>query len=99
MLFSDLLDLPYDIDTGRIHSAGLTELLPRTPIDVVEQVYADHGRNADFQNAYGALATGELRWHLRREFAHVLARTSMLDSFRSWFESVAARPREFAERS
>lgn len=61
MKFCDLLRLPVN-EAGIIDAATLSRLLPDTPLDVIEQVYVDHGRKHDFQAQYGALALEVLMW-------------------------------------
>jgi hypothetical protein len=91
MLFRDLLDLPFNSRTNRIDEASLARALPSTPPLVLHDLYADHGRNSDFQTAYGGVDIGALGWKLSTIAADKLTVASINPKFRPWFEMVKSR--------
>lgn len=97
MLFSKLLELPFDRNTGRIDILAIAAALPNTPLAVVEQVYADHGRKDEFQSTYGNVNLQGLRWQLISHTASELCRATMNPAFRQWYEGVGGRARSFSK--
>lgn len=91
MLFSDLLSLPFDQDTGVIDSSSIVAALPDTPLPVAQQVYADHGRKEEFQATYGALDIGSLEWRLLALPAETLCAATVNPQYRSWYDKVSTR--------
>jgi hypothetical protein len=95
MQFSDLLDLPFDANTGIIDAKAIAGTLPTTPTEVALQFYADHGRKDDFQHAYGKLKISQIDWSLVEKRADVLNTASMNEDFHRWFTNVGARAANF----
>lgn len=95
MTFSDLLRLPFDRHTDRISVEAILSALPRTPEAVASQFYADHGRKADHQQAYGDLVLDTIAWSLVTVEAASLSDASTLPQFQSWYSNVGARPARF----
>ena len=87
MLFRDLMGLKYD-NTGRIRLDELALRLPETPDEVLEDVYADHGRKGEFQNLYGNWDLCRISWREVHLKAGVLCGASINPDFQEWYESV-----------
>ena len=97
MKFSELMNLPFDPDTGTVDMVALGRALPDAPLDVREQVLADHGRNPDFQEQYGQIdLTLLLRWQRLELPAVEIIRCTVSRRFSAWFNSVAQRATSFA---
>ncbi len=95
MLFSDLLSLSFDSCTDIIDISTILAALPNTPAAVAQQVYADHGRKAEFQAAYGHLDIARLNWKLLSYPASKLSAATVNPPFRAWFDVVGSRVRRF----
>ena len=91
MRFRNLTRLEYDY-SGRIQANELTRLLPATPDDVLHDLYAEHGRNGEFQDLYGNWNLCRISWREVHLNAVVLCDASMNPSFRRWYEAVKERP-------
>ena len=91
MTFRDLLDRPYNKRNGIIELEALLEALPNTPIEVVKQVYRDHGRNGEHQQEYGELDIGSLSWAKREFAATEIQSCFVLSRFSEWSNSVSQR--------
>ena len=91
MLFRDLMRLECD-DGGRIQSHELTRLLPDTPDDVLQDLYADHGRKQEFQDLYGDWDLCRISWKEVHLNAIVLCGASINPEFNPWYECVKHRP-------
>ena len=87
--FSELLNLPFDPNSGRIDEADIQRALSNTPRDVV-QLLSEHGRNSDFQKQYGPIDIGSLIWE-RREICATDLRVSVFPPFKRYFDAVVAR--------
>ncbi|MBK9497236.1 MAG: hypothetical protein IT475_18065 [Aquimonas sp.] len=98
MKFSDLLDQPYDKDTGIICLDTLCKLLPETPRDVIEQVYSDHGRSSEFQKQYRDIDLLSVEWVSIHIPANEIINASYYDDFERWYLVVQARLDEFANK-
>ena len=96
MLFSHLLKLPYNQNTLVIDIPSIVSKLPNTPLPVVQQLYADHGRNEDFQELYGNLNIVGLKWELVSYPASKLYTASINPQYCSWYKRVGNRVKLFA---
>lgn len=94
MKFRDLLRLPVN-EAGIIDAATLSRLLPDTPLDVIEQVYADHGRKHDFQAQYGALDLEALMWTKVARPASALIECGHFAEFSPWMHMVEQKVADF----
>lgn len=94
MKFSELLSQEHN-SAGIIDAAGLTQRLPDTPLDVIAQLYADHGRKHDFQSQYGALDIAALKWTNVARTAEELLECCNFAEFTHWMNSVAQRAVDF----
>ncbi|MGL5031412.1 MAG: hypothetical protein ACRC5V_08600 [Aeromonas sp.] len=92
MKFSDLMSLNKD-EAGNILIADLKVKLPNTPIDVLEQFYADHGRKYDFQVQYADLNISNLEWSLVALSYNKIAESSIFLDFRH-FTNICAKKSE-----
>lgn len=95
MKFRDLLDLPYNEKNGIIELEAILEVLPNTPLEVVKQVYQDHGRNGEHQKEYGELDIGSLAWEKKRITAADIQPCFMLSRFSEWPYRVSQRLDQF----
>ncbi len=95
MLFSDLLNLPYDQNTGVIETSDIIDCLVDTPVAIVSDLFSDHGRRTDFQSMYGHLEISAINWTLVSLPAHAICLASINEDFRKWFEGVANRASNF----
>ena len=98
MLFSKLLDLPFDSGTNKIDLRSIRSALPATPLAVSCQVYEAHGRNSAFQALYGSLDIQKVKWQLRSMRASTLCRSSYNPLYASWVESVTRRLETFQKQ-
>ncbi|UYM14589.1 hypothetical protein [Endozoicomonas euniceicola] len=98
MKFHDLMDIPYNQDTGCIDKIYLESKLTKTPEDVLQQLYHEHGRNFDFQSQYKEIDISEITWELQELQAEELLRISYYHEFSPWFEGVLKRPESFKTR-
>lgn len=98
MKFADLLDLPYDTNTGIIAVEAILAAVPNTPLSVAQQFYADHGRKHDHQSTYWHLPIDQLAWSLIHVEAGLISRASVIQEFRPWFTSVANRAANYDTR-
>lgn len=96
--FADLLNVDFDPASGMIRMLDLRALLPDTPDEVMQQVYADHGRKHEFQEQYGHLEIDDLRWEKFEEIAENLAQCTCYPEFRRFIEIRRGFSEEFAER-
>lgn len=97
MLFSLLMSLSY-AESGIIELDALRQALPSTPEDVLNQFYADHGRNCAFQNQYGHLDINRIEWQLKRVPAEQIISCTVWREFQNWCDSVAERVNGFATK-
>lgn len=97
MLFSSLMSLSY-AESGIIELDALRQALPSTPEDVLNQFYADHGRNCAFQNQYGHLDINCIEWQLKRVPAEQIISCTVWREFQNWCDSVAERVNGFATK-
>ena len=81
MKFSDLMNFRHD-ESGNIVMEDLVDALPNTPQDVIEQFYADHGRNCFFQEQYRDIEISCLKWELRCLSFNEISDVSVYDRFR-----------------
>lgn len=95
MLFFSLMNLSY-AESGRIDLDALRQALPSTPENVLNQVYADHGRNCAFQRQYRHLDIGRIEWKLERVSGEEIVACTVWPEFQDWFDSVACRVNAFA---
>lgn len=95
MLFSDLLDLPFDENTSIISRTAIVNALPDTPETIAFDVYSDHGRKTDFQTMYGNLCISTIAWNLTATTADIICAASMNPQFCRWFENVRRRLSDF----
>lgn len=98
MKFCDLLSQAYNKETGIIYADPLRNLLPETPLEVIEQVYSHHGRNDEFQGQYGELDLSSIVWGSEFLPAAEIIQASFYPGFTSWLRNVEARTSEFQER-
>jgi hypothetical protein len=98
MKFCDLLSQAYNKETGIIYADPLLNLLPETPLEVIEQVYSHHGRNDEFQGQYGELELSSIVWVSAPLPAAEIIQASFYPSFTKWFRDVEARPLVFEKR-
>lgn len=98
MRFSDILNLPYDRNTGMPDFESVSAALPGVPFEVVTQFFGDHGRNPDFQAQYADLELGDVEWRKLSISASELIAASKHAGFERWFESVSKRIAAFPEK-
>ncbi|EHK0753585.1 hypothetical protein RG677_004786 [Vibrio parahaemolyticus] len=95
MKFSDLMGLKSD-DAGNISIEDLTSKLPETPVDVLEQFYADHGQNSDFQEQYSHLEISCLNWLLCELKYCDIANVTVFPDFESWVNTCTLKSQRVA---
>jgi hypothetical protein len=93
MLFAHLLSLEFDAGSRVISMDALRRRLSLTPDEVLQQVYADHGRERQFQEQYGSVNISALSWNLTTVAAEALAEFSCNPEFVRYIEI----RRDFAE--
>ena len=93
--FADLLDLPYNPDTGKIDIQILRNLLPNAPESVLLQLFHEQGRNPDFQNQYKHLKLHDIYWSEVQLKATEIITCTVLPSCKRWFDEVGERTAEF----
>lgn len=98
MKFSNILNLPYDRNTGKPNFEAISAALPGVPFEVVTQFFGDHGRNPDFQAQYAGLELNAVIWTKVRIPASELIAASKYERFVPWFNSVAKRFTTFPEK-
>lgn len=91
MKFSNILNLPYDRNTGKPNFEAISAALPGVPFEVVTQFFGDHGRNPDFQSQYADLELGDIVWNKSRLRASELIAASKYAKFERWFDTVSGR--------
>lgn len=64
MKFSELMDLPFDLQTNKINIESILTAIPHTPHSVAEQVYSDFGRSNEYQSAYRNVDISKLSWEI-----------------------------------
>ena len=84
MLFSKLKELSYDKDSDRINVESIVEILPVCPIEIINDIYADHGRKAEFQAEYGNVDISKLHWKLMEFTGKELIESSIIPEFLQW---------------
>jgi hypothetical protein len=94
MKFSDLLNLPHN-GSDVIQAEEIADRLPDCP-PVVREVYSDHGRNYEFQKAYGSIKISKLKWHLTPLAASVIVECSIKPFATQWVGNVARRVDNFS---
>lgn len=95
MKFSDLMHLSKD-DAGNILVDDLVAKLPNTPLDVIEQFYADHGRNYGFQEQYADIDISNLEWILVDLSYSEIAEASIFSDFKDWSDTCALKSQRVA---
>ena len=95
MKFSDLMDLDLD-DAGNICVNDLASKLPETPTDVLEQFYADHGQNSDFQEQYYHLEISGLSWSLCELKYSDIANATVFPDFEHWLNTCTSEAQRVA---
>ena len=89
MLFSDLPNLLNDGE--RIDANSLQRLLPVTPIDVITQVYSDHGLNGYFQYLYGNIEIDRLQWKEMSVEGRLIIKCSVNNEFIDYLLMTASK--------
>lgn len=95
MRFSDLMDLNAD-EAGNIVIDDLIANLPNTPLDVLEQLYVDHGRKYEFQEQYSDIDISNLEWSLVDLNYNEIAHASIFTDFQSWSNICAQKSQRVA---
>ena len=90
MKFKDLLNLQYGINSDLIDKKELMRILPKTPEDVIEQFYSDHGRKDSFQNQYEKIDLSRIMWSLLSVRADKLSDCSYYKRFETRVNACAA---------
>ncbi len=62
MILREVMSFRFDENTGRVCRDSAIRHFPNVPLDVVQQVIIDHGRNSDLQEQYGHLDFNLLTW-------------------------------------
>jgi hypothetical protein len=83
MKFSELMELKAD-EAGNIDIGELVHHLPNTPLDVIEQLYSDHGGNSEFQEQYEQIDISKLKWELIELSFDDIACASIFPEFERW---------------
>lgn len=92
MKFKDLLELPYVSESERIIDCiHLQEILPDTPLDVIEQFYSDHGKNPDYQDDYQHIDISNLVWEKVSVSAEDLSMATINSECQHYFETVKTK--------
>ncbi len=84
MKFKDLLSLKRGNDLT-LSVDDLEKHLTSTPLDVMEQLYSDHGLSSEFQDQYADVDINNLRWSLINVEAKSLIQSSIYEDFENWF--------------
>lgn len=90
MLFRDLLNLPFNCESNTI-SLDALESVVDSPIEVVQQVFVDHGRKAEFQSQYGNLNLISISWYKEAITGADLVESSHFEGFDHWYNTVRHR--------
>ena len=90
MIFRDLLEVEHD-NAGNISKNALKILLTRTPVDVIEQFYADHGRKEEFQEQYDDLNISNIKWDEQHLNHSELSELYIYPEFNQWVETCKFR--------
>ncbi|WP_429052072.1 hypothetical protein [Aeromonas veronii] len=98
MKFSDLMHLNTD-DAGNISIDDLVVKLPNTPLDVLEQFYADHGRNCSFQEQYADVDISNLKWSLVVLSYNEIANASIFSDFKCWSDICSLKSHRVASKN
>ncbi|WOD07467.1 hypothetical protein [Marinomonas sp. GJ51-6] len=98
MKFSDLMHLSAD-DAGNILIDDLVVKLPNTPLDVIEQFYADHGRNYGFQEQYADIDISNLEWTLVGLSYSEIAEASIFSNFKDWSDTCTLKSQGVASEN
>jgi hypothetical protein len=95
MRFSDLTELEYH--RRDVLEDELRRRLPGTPIEVIRDVYIDHGQKPEFQEQYGPLEIDRICWHETQVSGRLLARCSYYEGFTAHVTLLETSAREPAE--
>ena len=83
MLFKDLLNIKFNRNDNRVDEDTLKKLLPKTPKDIIEQFYSDHGRNEVFQSQYEKIDLLKVSWSKLSVRADTLSECSYYEGYNS----------------
>ena len=97
MLFNELEGLPYDKNTDRINIESIVEILPKCPIEIINDIYADHGRKDAFQTQYGNIDISELHWEIIAIKGIDLIDFTLNKDFSQWVTTCENRLDKFAD--
>lgn len=97
MKFKQLLNQPYNKNTGQIDENVLARLLPETPPEVIRQFYVDHGRKDDFQSQYEDIEISKIHWAKVGLLAEDICQCSYYQRFSNWYNNVEQRALKLAK--
>lgn len=98
MTFRDILSLRFDECTNLVCRDDVVRLFPNVPLEVVQQVFIEHGRNPDFQKQYGHIDLELLTWKKVAMTGDELRSSSHFERFDSWFKSCNVRALSVAKK-
>ncbi len=91
MLFRDILTLPFDVQSGIVRLDEILVRIPDLPGEVAHQLIAQHGRKSEFQDQFGHLELGSIRWSKESIAGVDLAESSHFQGFDRWYKAVGHR--------
>ncbi len=98
MKFSDLQHLPYDEFSNAINIQAILEKMPTVPVEVVQQVFSEHGKNPEFVEFYQDLELDRIHWELRKVKGSEIISAKMNSNFERWFAGVGERVGDFKSK-
>jgi hypothetical protein len=89
--FRDILTLPFNAQSGIVNLNDALVHAADMPKEVVQQVFVEHGRKAEFQSQYGHLDLNSIRWNKESIAGVGLAESSHFEGFYRWYNVVGKR--------
>ncbi len=93
--FSDLMELRYDKNSGRINIPLLEIFLPDNPQEIIRDLYSDHGREQSFQKQYSHIQISSLKWQKRKLKAKDIICCGCFPESYEWLNKVKQRTNSF----